>query len=240
MESERNEEEEQKRIGIMRAFVECQDPSSKELDNLMLRRFLRARDLDVDKASQLLLKCLKWRREFVPKGCISESEIPNEIAHNKALLQGFDKKGCPILLLLGARHFQNQRPRGLDEFKRFTVYVLDKMCSRIPVGREKFTVIIDLQGWGYSNSDIGGYLASLSILQDYYPERLRKLFMLNAPRIFATVWKIIYPFIDKQTKSKIMFVEKRVLRSTLLEEIEEEQLPQIYGGKQPLIPIHQA
>ncbi|GAB4850179.1 hypothetical protein Ancab_029474 [Ancistrocladus abbreviatus] len=94
----------------------------QELDNLMLRRFLRARDLDVDKASQLLLKCLKWRRKFVPKGCISESEIPNEIAHNKALLQGFDKKGCPILLLLGARHFQNQQPGGLDEFKRNTLY----------------------------------------------------------------------------------------------------------------------
>ncbi|GAB4850183.1 hypothetical protein Ancab_029478 [Ancistrocladus abbreviatus] len=267
MESRRNEEEERKRIDIMRAFVESQDPSSKEVDNLMLRRFLRARSLDVEKASQLLLKYLKWRREFVPKGCISESEIPNEIADNKAFLQGFDKKGCPILLFLGARHFQNQQTDGLDEFKRnigyfplscsifrncikllncstkspgFVVYMLDKTCSRIPAGEEKFVVIADLQGWGYSNSDIGGYIAALTVLQEFHPERLRKLFIANAPRIFATVWKILCPFIDKETKSKIIFVEKRVLRSTLLEEIEEEQLPQTYGGKQPLIPIHQA
>lgn len=37
---------------------------------------------------------------------------------------------------------------------------------------------------------------------------------------------------------QIMFVEKAKLRSTLLDEIDESQLPQIYGGKLPLIPIH--
>ena len=36
---------------------------------------------------------------------------------------------------------------------------------RMPSGHEKFTSIADLQGWGYVNSDIRGYLAALSILQ---------------------------------------------------------------------------
>lgn len=36
---------------------------------------------------------------------------------------------------------------------------------RIPAGQEKFVAIADLQGWGYSCSDIRGYLAALSILQ---------------------------------------------------------------------------
>ncbi|KAJ0981592.1 hypothetical protein J5N97_009847 [Dioscorea zingiberensis] len=31
--------------------------------------------------------------------------------------------------------------------------------------KEKFTIIADLQGWGYSNCDIRGYLAGLDILQ---------------------------------------------------------------------------
>lgn len=35
----------------------------------------------------------------------------------------------------------------------------------MPRGEEKFTAIGDLQGWGYSNCDIRGYLAALSILQ---------------------------------------------------------------------------
>jgi hypothetical protein len=35
----------------------------------------------------------------------------------------------------------------------------------MPPGQEKFVAIGDLQGWGYSNTDIRGYLGALSILQ---------------------------------------------------------------------------
>lgn len=35
----------------------------------------------------------------------------------------------------------------------------------MPRGQEKFVAIADLQGWGYANCDIPGYLAALSILQ---------------------------------------------------------------------------
>lgn len=38
----------------------------------------------------------------------------------------------------------------------------------MPRGQEKFVCIGDLKGWGYSNSDIRGYLAALSILQVYF------------------------------------------------------------------------
>lgn len=51
------------------------------------------------------------------KGYISVSEVVNEIAQNKVFIQGKDKKGRPIIVVLGARHFQNNIG-GLDEFKR--------------------------------------------------------------------------------------------------------------------------
>jgi len=35
----------------------------------------------------------------------------------------------------------------------------------MPSGQEKFIAIADIQGWGYSNSDIRGYIAALSVLQ---------------------------------------------------------------------------
>lgn len=91
---------------------------------MTLRRFLRARDLDVEKGSAMFLKYMKWRRTFVPNGFISSSEIQNEIAQNKMFLQGFDKKGQPIGVVLGARHFQNKG--GLDEFKRMLLQLCIK------------------------------------------------------------------------------------------------------------------
>ncbi|CAK7336851.1 unnamed protein product [Dovyalis caffra] len=227
---------EQTKICQVRAIVERQDPSSKGVDDLTIGRFLRARDLDIEKGSSMLLKYLKWRREFVPNGSISVSETPNEVAQNKMFLQGSDKKGRPITVILGARHVQSKG--GLEEFKRFVVYGLDKICSRMPPGQEKFIVIGDLQGWGYANSDIHGYLGALSILQDYYPERLAKVFLVHAPYIFWTVWRIVYPFIDNNTRKKIVFVDNGKLKSTLLEDIDESQIPENYGGQLPLIPIH--
>lgn len=40
-------------------------------------------------------------------------------------------------------------------------------------------------------------------MQDYYPERLGKMFIVHAPYIFMAVWKIVYPFIDKNTRKKV-------------------------------------
>nr|GLL43989.1 random slug protein 5 [Ipomoea trifida] len=228
------EEVERSKIGIMRAVVQREDPSAKDVDDLMIRRFLRARDLDVEKASAMFLKYLSWRREFLPKGSISPSEIPNDLAQNKMFMQGKDKLGRPIVVVYGGRHKQTT----LDEFKRFVTFSLDTISSRMPDGQEKFVSIADLEGWGYANSDIRGYLAALSILQDCYPERLGKLFIVHVPYIFMTAWKVIYPFIDSRTKKKIIFVENKKMKSTLLRDIDESQLPEAYGGKLPLVPIH--
>ncbi|KAJ1417812.1 CRAL/TRIO, N-terminal domain [Sesbania bispinosa] len=223
------------KIRLMRAFVETRDPSAKEVDDLMIRRFLRARDLDVEKASAMFLKYLKWKRSFVPNGYISPSEIPGDIAHEKMYVQGVDKKGRPITVAFAAKHYQNKN--GVDVFKRYVVFALEKLCSRMPPGQEKFCAIADIKGWGYANSDLRGYLGALSILQDYYPERLGKLLIVHAPYMFMKVWKMIYPFIDDNTKKKIVFVDNKKLKSTLLEDIDESQLPDIYGGQMPLVPI---
>ncbi|KAI3521103.1 hypothetical protein L1887_10562 [Cichorium endivia] len=230
-------QDEHKKILQMRTLLEKHDPTSKEYDDVTIRRFLRARDLDVDKACAMFLKYLKWRKTFIPEGSISVSEVQNEIAQNKMFMQGTDKNGRPIAVVFGGRHYCNKKG-GVEEFKRYVVFALDKLCSRIPPGQEKFVVIGDLQGWGYTCSDIRGYLAALSILQDYYPERLGKLFIVHVPYVFMTAWKMVYPFIDENTKKKIVFVEKKQMKSTLLKDIDENQLPEIYGGNLKLVPIH--
>ncbi|XP_076940389.1 uncharacterized protein LOC143609546 [Bidens hawaiensis] len=229
-------EVEHNKILQMRELVEKQDATSKEYDDLTFRRFLRARDLDIDKACAMFLKYLKWRKTFVPNGSISVSEIPNHIAQNKLFMQGTDKTGRLITVAFGGRHYPN-KGGGLEEFKRYVVFTLEKIISRMPQGQEKFVSIADIQGWGYTNSDIRGYLAALSILQDYYPERLGKMFVVHVPYVFMAAWKMIYPFIDEKTKKKIVFVENKQLTSTLLKDIDESQLPDIYGGKLKLVPI---
>ncbi|KAE9604229.1 putative CRAL-TRIO lipid binding domain-containing protein [Lupinus albus] len=73
----------------------------------------------------------------------------------------------------------------------------------MPPGQEQFLAIADIKGWGYANSDIQGYLNALTILQDYHPERLGKLFIVHAPYMFMKVWKVIYPFVDNNTRKNV-------------------------------------
>ncbi|EPS64741.1 hypothetical protein M569_10040, partial [Genlisea aurea] len=231
--------EETQKLQLLRENIRNKEPLCKDLDDSTLGRFLRARDLDVEKASAMFLKYRRWRSSFVPDGTIDESQIQNEIAQNKMFCQGKDKNGCPVAVVLGSRHFA--RKQGVDEFKRFLVFALDKLCSsRVPEGQEKFTIIGDLQGFGYKNSDFHGYIAAISILQDFYPERLGRVFVVRAPFIFTALWKIICPFIDQNTKKKIVFVESDKLEATLSEDIDESQLPEMYGGNLQLVPIHNA
>ncbi|KAL7197208.1 hypothetical protein ACSBR1_037097 [Camellia fascicularis] len=136
-----NTEIERSKVGIMRALVQREDPSAKEVDDLMIRRFLRARDLDIEKGSSLLLKYLKWKREFVPNGSISASEIPNDLAQNKLFMQGVDKMGRPIVVGFGSRHLPSKG--SLEEFKRNAITL--KLCDKCQADRKNSFVLETLR-----------------------------------------------------------------------------------------------
>jgi hypothetical protein len=85
------------------------------MDNLTLRRFLRARDHDVDKASAMFLKFLKWRREAAPGGSVPEEQVRRELSQDKLCMGGVDRAGRPILVAFAARHFS--AGRDMAEFK---------------------------------------------------------------------------------------------------------------------------
>ncbi|KAF5190315.1 Cral-trio domain-containing protein [Thalictrum thalictroides] len=227
----------QQKLGIMRSSVEKQDPSSKEVDDVVLKRFLRHRKLDVEKASDSFLKYLTWRNTFVPNGSISESEIQNQLAFKKLFLQGFDKKGRPLAVVFQGRNVPTNGEKSLDELKRFLVYSLDKICARMSCGQEQFSAIVDLKGWELSNLDHNVIPVLLSILQEYYPETVGQMYLINQPFTITAKWKIVSPFISSNTKKKFVFVDNKKVTPTLLQDIDEDQLPEIYGGKLPLVSV---
>uniref|UniRef100_A0A453MIA9 CRAL-TRIO domain-containing protein n=2 Tax=Aegilops tauschii TaxID=37682 RepID=A0A453MIA9_AEGTS len=217
-----------KKVAELRAVAEAQDPAAKE-DDFALRRFLRARDHNIGKASTMLLQYLTWKRVAKPHGSISDDEVRNEIAKDRVRMQGFDRLNRPMAYLYGARHFPAHHDLG--EFKRYVAYVLDKICTRLPVGQEKFAAVIDMKGWGYANCDLRGYVAALEIMQGHYPERLGRVFLIHVPYMFMAAWKMVYPFIDDRTRKKFVFVANKDLKSTLQGAIDESQLPEEYGCK---------
>lgn len=127
--------------------------------------------------------------------------------------------------------------RDVEEFKRYAVYTFDKAVASTKDEHQQLVVIVDLEGWGYKSMDIRGYLALLDILQDHYFNHFGKMILIHAPFIFWAAWKIIFPFFNEFTKERVMFIDNKNVKPVLLEEIDEDQLPDIYGGKMPLQPV---
>ncbi|KAK2631655.1 hypothetical protein EUGRSUZ_L02625 [Eucalyptus grandis] len=105
------------------------------------------------------------------------------------------------------------------------------------IGNEKVIAILDLQKLSYKNVDVRGFITGFQFLQAYYPERLAKLFILNMPGFFVSVWRMISRFLEKATLEKIVIVSNEDEREQLFKEIGAEVLPEEYGGQAKLVPI---
>lgn len=68
-----------------------------------------------------------------------------------------------------------------------------------------------------------------SLNQDYYPERLHKIFIVNAPVFFSAAWALIKIGLDKRVLDKVMVLGSDY-KNTLLKHISHDQLPSFLGG----------
>ena len=74
----------------------------------------------------------------------------------------------------------------------------------------------------------------------YYPETLWKLFIVNAPFIFRSVYSIISPFIHPVTKEKIKILggPSKYLPELLKEGVPKSAVPKFLGGDHPDVGLH--
>ena len=91
--------------------------------------------------------------------------------------------------------------------------------------------IMDLQGVGISKvSSVYGYVKQASaISQNYYPERLGKLYLINAPWGFSSVFSVVKGFLDPVTVKKIHVLGSGY-QAELLGQIPKQNLPKLFGG----------
>jgi hypothetical protein len=105
----------------------------QEVDNLTLRRFLRARDHNVDKAGAMLLKFLRWRAEAAPGGSVPEEAVRGELEQDKVYMGGVDRTGRPIIVGFLAKHYSANRD--MAEFKstilRLTMHLPSAICTAL-------------------------------------------------------------------------------------------------------------
>ncbi|DBA95493.1 hypothetical protein WJX82_004560 [Trebouxia sp. C0006] len=208
------------------------------IDDETLLRWLKAEKYCVSKAEKRLRAHAQWRKKYVPLGHIEESEILPELEADKTFLQGCDKSGRPLTVCVIKKH--NKSKRVLEQTKRYIAYSLDSCIHAVDLERNptgKTSAIFDLRGLGFDAMDRPVLQAVFDLLQNHYPERLGKLWMYEAPTMFWTLWHLVSPLIDPETKQKVVFVSSKSAISEFQKAIDPSVLPTDYGGQAELIPL---
>lgn len=117
------------------------------------------------------------------------------------------------------------------EYEKLADPRLPACCRKTGSLLETCCSIMDLKGVGVTSvPSVYGYVKQASaISQNYYPERLGKLYLINAPWGFSSVFSVVKGFLDPVTVSKI-HVLGTGYQKELLSQIPKENIPKIFGG----------
>lgn len=203
------------------------------VDEACCMRYLRARDGDLKKATAMLRATLKWRREFGVRTLVEDRfpVLEKECATGKTfVLPGEDREGRAILVMRN----KNENTKDHDGNVAHLVYQMERSVKAATQKRkETWCLVIDFEGYSVFNAPpMRTSRATLSIMQDHYPERLHRAYLVDAPWLFHGFFKLISPFIDPVTKRKIVFVKGDAARraSVLARDFDLANLEKCVGG----------
>lgn len=186
-----------------------------------LLRYLRATKWNLPNAITRLRSTAIWRREFGTESFTSEYISP-ENEKGKQVQLGYDKEGRPCLYLLP----QNQNTKPSQKQVEHLVYMLERTLDLHPPGQEGLALLIDFRNTGAGGTPPMGIARQvLDILQNHYPERLGRALLTHLPWYVTAFLKLIGPFIDPVTKTKIKYNEP------LIDHVPASQLMAAAGGE---------
>jgi len=97
--------EQKEKVAQLRARVEHALTQDVQREDHYLMRWLSARNMDVDKAEEMLLASMEWRKANEVDGILERETIPDKFSKRYMISHvGEDADGFPILLAPCGRH----------------------------------------------------------------------------------------------------------------------------------------
>ncbi|CAA7057820.1 unnamed protein product [Microthlaspi erraticum] len=211
--------------------------------DVVLLKFLRARDFKPQEAYSMLSKTLQWRIEFNIEELLDENLLGDDL-EKVVFMQGHDRENHPVCYNvygefqskdLYQKTFSDEEKR--ERFLRWRIQFLEKSIRKLdflPGGGGVSTIcqVNDLKnspGPGKTELRLATKQALL-LLQDNYPEFVSKQIFINVPWWYLAFYKIISPFMTQRSKSKLVFASPSRSAETLFKYISPEHVPVQYGG----------
>ncbi|KAG1361518.1 patellin-6 [Cocos nucifera] len=210
--------------------------------DVILLKFLRAREFKVSDAFAMLQKTLRWRREFEADNILEEEDLGVPTLDDAAYVNGTDREGHPVCYnICGAfkdkdlyrKTFGSKERR--QRFLRSRVRFMENGIQQLrfkPGGPGSLLQVIDLKdSCGPDMKELRSATKKVvSVLQDNYPEFVVRNIFVNVSFWYYVYHALFSNLITPRTKGKFIFVRPSKVLETLLKFIAPVEIPVQYGG----------
>ncbi|CAK7357359.1 unnamed protein product [Dovyalis caffra] len=208
--------------------------------DVVLLKFLRARDFKVNDALEMIKKTLQWRKES-DVDSILEEDLGVDLS-SAFYMNGIDREGHPVCYNiygvfenkeLYEKAFGDEEKR--KQFLRWRFQLMEKGIQKLdlkPGGVASILQISDLKNSpSPSKKELRTSMSkAVTLLQDNYPEFVARNIFINVPFWYYAFNAIISPFLTQRTKRKFVVARPAKTTETLLKYVPAEEVPVQYGG----------
>jgi len=193
----------------------------------MWRNYITWRkEKNVDQLINMEFPEMNQAKQFYPHGWLRTDKLGRPIFIERVGKLNLDKLLKVTTADRLATHFIHDYEKLLNE-----IFPACSQAKGEPVYNTCY--IMDLKGMtaGMVSSKVWDLLKmTTKIGQDYYPEILGSMFIVNAPMFFYGVWNIAKHFVDDKTRNKINILGSGY-KKELFKVVDENELPDFLGGK---------
>ncbi|KAH9598185.1 CRAL-TRIO lipid binding domain [Trypanosoma melophagium] len=209
--------------------------AQKVSDCDILYRFLISKRWNVDETEAAVRTYATLRKEQKLNYIMMEKYKP-DIESTGSFLYGFDKEGCPIMwntpdIPMMVLSLKNGYKTELLRVQMRVMETARFLSKERKVDR--CTLVLDLCNLSISavNTMTLSFAREMAkIMQEYYPEIMRRMLIFNAGWAVTGGWKVLRPFVDTRVQEKMHFFSGAPTLELLLPFIDADQIPSSHGG----------
>ncbi|CAN7087705.1 unnamed protein product [Brassica oleracea var. botrytis] len=218
-----------------------------ERSDVILLKFLRARDFKVKEALTMLKNTVQWRKENKIDELV-EAEAGEEASEFEKMVfaHGVDKEGH-VVIYSSYGEFQNKElfsdKEKLNKFLNWRIQLQEKCVRALdfssPDAKSSFVFVSDFRNApGLGKRALWQFIRrAVKQFEDNYPEFATRELFINVPWWYIPYYKTFGSIITSpRTRSKMVLAGPSKSTDTIFKYISPEQVPVKYGGLSKDIP----
>lgn len=199
----------------------------------LLMQFLRARHHNAHEALLMINNALRWRKSMDIEVYLTHS-VKNMIKPAACfpmhIISTPDK--CKQPVVYGLIRLLDKKKVDREPFHNALLSFLEAIYFGDTYVLDEMVIILDFRDWSIRrNAPYRLVKDGIQTLQDYYPERLGRVIIVNYPTSIRAAYTAISPIIDAGAKEKIVWIADADPSATLRKLVAPKSIPSFMGGE---------